>query len=189
MLDRADIRVAASLGARLLDNDRCEFRVWAPQRDRVTLHIVAPNERRVTLEKNANGYHEAIVDDCREGTRYLFDLGGTERPDPASRSQPDGVHKASEVIGSDFEWHDEGWTGIALEDYVLYELHVGTFTDEGTFDAVIPHLDALKDLGITAVELLPVAQFPGTRNWGYDGVYIGAAQTSYGGARALKRLV
>ncbi|HET8774060.1 MAG TPA: malto-oligosyltrehalose trehalohydrolase, partial [Thermoanaerobaculia bacterium] len=108
---------------------------------------------------------------------------------PASRHQPEGVHEASEVIGSDFQWHDQGWTGIPLEDYVVYELHVGTFTEEGTFDAIIPRLPRLKELGVTVVELLPVAQFPGERNWGYDGVYVGAAQASYGGPRALKRLV
>ena len=135
------------------------------------------------------GYHEALVDDCPEGTRYMYVLDGTDRPDPASRLQPDSVHQASAVVGTDFEWHDHGWTGVALEDYVVYELHVGTFTAEGTFDAIISKLDDLKELGITAVELLPVAQFPGTRNWGYDGVYVGAAQNSYGGPRALKRLV
>ncbi len=178
-----------SLGARLLDGNRCEFRVWAPQRERVELHITAPRERRVPLQKNKFGYHEAVVEDCAEGTRYLYVLDGEERPDPASRLQPDGVHAASAVVGSDFEWHDEGWRGVALEDYVVYELHVGTFTEEGTFDAAIARLDDLKELGITAVELLPVAQFPGERNWGYDGVYVSAAQNSYGGPRALKRLV
>ena len=178
------------VGARLLEDGRCEFRVWAPQRERIELHIVAPRERRIAMQKTDVGYHEIIADDCAEGTRYLFALdGGNERPDPASRHQPDGVHQVSEVIGSDFEWHDEHWRGVALEDYVLYELHVGTFTREGTFDAIVPHLDQLKDLGVTAIELLPIAQFPGARNWGYDGTYVGAAQSTYGGPRALKRLV
>jgi maltooligosyltrehalose trehalohydrolase len=178
------------LGARLVAGNRCEFRVWAPERERIELHIIAPRDRRIPMRKTATGYHEAVVEDCPEGTRYLYALDADhEHPDPASRHQPDGVHKASEVVGTDFEWHDEGWTGVALEDYVVYELHVGTFTPEGTFDAVISRLDGLKDLGITAVELLPVAQFPGERNWGYDGTYVGAAQTSYGGPRALKRLV
>jgi len=182
--------IGLSLGARVLEGGRCEFRVWAPSHERVELHIVAPRERRIAMEPAPAGYHEAIVDDCPEGTRYLFALSnGNERPDPASRHQPDGVHAASEVIASDFEWHDRQWTGVALEDYVVYELHVGTFTPEGTFDAVIPRLDELKDLGITAVELLPIGQFPGARNWGYDGTYVGAAQNSYGGPRALKRLV
>ncbi len=183
------VRSGIPLGARLVDRDRCEFLVWAPGRDRIEVHIVAPRDRRIALTKNEAGYHEAIVDRCPEGTRYFFALGDQERPDPASRSQPDGVHEASEVISRDFDWSDAGWKGIALGDYVIYELHVGTFTNEGTFEAVIDRLDHLKDLGITAVELLPVAQFPGVRNWGYDGVYIGAAQNSYGGAKALKRLV
>jgi len=178
------------LGARVLEGGRCEFRVWAPHHERVELHLVAPREQRIAMEPVTAGYYETIVDDCGEGTRYLFALtNGNERPDPASRSQPDGVHAPSEVIGSDFEWHDQQWTGVALEDYVVYELHAGTFTPEGTFDAIIPRLDELKDLGVTALELLPIAQFPGERNWGYDGTYVGAAQSSYGGARALKRLV
>ncbi|HEY8134260.1 MAG TPA: malto-oligosyltrehalose trehalohydrolase, partial [Thermoanaerobaculia bacterium] len=107
----------------------------------------------------------------------------------ASRYQPESVHGPSEVVSRDFDWHDAQWKGIALEDHVIYELHVGTFTLEGTFEAIIPKLDALKDLGITAIELLPIGQFPGTRNWGYDGVYISAAQNSYGGPLGLKRLV
>jgi maltooligosyltrehalose trehalohydrolase len=181
--------VGISLGAKLLDGNRCEFRVWAPKHDRVELHIVAPRDRRVALTKDVSGYHSAVVDDCAEGTRYVFAVNGQERPDPASRYQPEGVHRPSEVVGSEFEWHDRDWSGIALEDYVVYELHVGTFTDEGTFDAIIGKLDHLKALGITAVELLPVAQFPGERNWGYDGTYVNAAQVSYGGPRALKRLV
>ncbi|HYO77271.1 MAG TPA: malto-oligosyltrehalose trehalohydrolase [Thermoanaerobaculia bacterium] len=177
------------LGARLIAQNRCEFRVWAPEHERVELHIVAPQDRRVAMQKTETGYHEATVD-CGEGTRYMYVLdGGSERPDPASRLQPEGVHGPSEVVGESFDWNDEGWTGVALEDYVIYELHVGTFTEEGTFDAIIPRLDDLKSLGITAIELLPVAQFPGTRNWGYDGVYVGATQESYGGPRALKRLV
>ncbi|HKO56908.1 MAG TPA: alpha-amylase family glycosyl hydrolase, partial [Thermoanaerobaculia bacterium] len=174
------------LGARLLDAKRTEFRVWAPHRERVELHIVAPREQRVAMTKR-DGYHEAVVE-SGEGTRYFFTLDGTDRPDPASRYQPEGVHGPSEVVGSDFEWHDAEWRGLPLQDYVVYELHVGTFTDEGTFEAVIPRLDELKELGITAVELLPVGQFPGERNWGYDGVYVGAAQASYGGVRGLERL-
>lgn len=176
------------LGAHLVGADRCEFRVWAPDVERVELHIVAPHERRVPMAKNAAGYCEAIVDGCGEGTRYFFSLDGTDRPDPSSRLQPDGVHAASAVVAEEFAWHDREWRGLPLEDYIIYELHVGTFTDEGTFDAVIPHLDSLKELGITAIELLPIAQFPGNRNWGYDGVYVSAAQNSYGGPSGLKRL-
>src|SRR3954468_9136267 len=177
-----------ALGANLIETGRCEFRIWAPQIDLVELHIVAPDDRHVPLKKNVRGYHEAVVD-AGAGTRYFFVINGTDRPDPASRLQPEGVHGPSEVVPREFEWHDGDWRGVPLEDYVVYELHVGTFTQAGTFDAVIDHLDALKNLGITAVELLPVAQFPGNRNWGYDGVYIGAAQNSYGGPSGLKRLV
>jgi len=177
-----------TLGTTVIAPGRTEFRVWAPHRERVELHLIAPRDERIAMTKTDDGYFEVIAD-CGEGGRYKFSLNGAEWPDPASRSQPDGVHAASEVIASDFEWNDDGWTGVPLEEHVVYELHVGTFTQEGTFDAIIPRLDDLKSLGITAVELLPIAQFPGSRNWGYDGVYVGAAQNSYGGPRGLKRLV
>jgi maltooligosyltrehalose trehalohydrolase len=177
------------LGAMPLGDGRCLFRVWAPQHERVDVHITAPEDRRLPLVKNDAGYHEATVDNVAPGARYLFALGDNEWPDPASRSQPEGVHKPSEVLARDFDWQDNGWRGIALEDLVVYELHVGTFTAEGTFDAAVARLDHLRQLGITAVELLPIGEFPGSRNWGYDGVYVGAAQSSYGGPLALKRFV
>jgi maltooligosyltrehalose trehalohydrolase len=176
------------LGANLVGPERCEFRVWAPSIEDVELHIVAPSERRVPMTKDERGYHGADVE-CGEGTRYFYAVRGTDRPDPASRLQPEGVHGASEVVGRAFEWRDEAWRGVAIEELVVYELHVGTFTAAGTFDAAIDKLDELRELGVTAIELLPIAQFPGHRNWGYDGVYIGAAQASYGGPRGLKRLV
>ncbi|MEA2489513.1 MAG: maltooligosyltrehalose trehalohydrolase [Acidobacteriota bacterium] len=187
--DERAVPFGLPLGARMINDGRCEFRVWAPSRESVDVHIVAPDDRRVPLRKMKDGYHEATVDSVSEGARYFFVIDGNERPDPASRFQPDGVHAASAVMGRDFEWHDDGWRGLELEDHVIYELHVGTFTPEGTFEAVIPYLDRLKELGVTAVELLPIAQFPGERNWGYDGTFMGAAQASYGGPRALKRLV
>src|SRR5947209_10071418 len=150
------------LGANLIAPGRCEFRGLAPEIEAIELHIVAPDDRRIALTKNARGYHEVTID-ARAGTRYFFNVGGNDRPDPASRLQPEGVHGPSQVVAREFEWHDANWTGVALDDYVIYELHVGTFTREGTFDAVITHLDQLKELGITAIELLPVAQFPGGR--------------------------
>ncbi len=180
--------LGANLTVPVNGDGRCEFRVWAPHVEKIELHIVAPQDRRIALTKNARGYHEALVD-AGAGTRYFFIIDGRDRPDPASRLQPDGVHGASEVVPRDFEWHDAGWHGVPLEDYVIYELHVGIYTHKGTFDAIIAHLDELKDLGITAVELMPIGQFPGMRNWGYDGVFIGAAQHSYGGPLGLKRLV
>src|SRR6266571_5204332 len=178
-----------ALGATLLDGGCCEFAVWAPYHASVELHIVGAQERRLPMRRDEHGYFSAIVDDAPAGTLYFFTIGGVDRPDPASRLQPQGVHGPSEVVAREFEWHDDDWRGIALEDFVIYELHVGTFTPDGTFDATIPRLDALKELGVTAIELLPIAQFPGSRNWGYDGVYIGAAQSTYGGPLALKRLV
>jgi len=177
----------SDLGAKVIAPGRCQFRVWAPKRERVELRIIAPYDRIIPMERTS-GYHEATVD-ARPGARYYYLLDGIQRPDPASRFQPEGVHGASEVVDSAFDWHDAAWKGVALEDYVIYELHVGTFTPEGTLDAIIPKLDRLRDLGITAIELLPIGQFPGTRNWGYDGVYICAVQNSYGGPLALKRLV
>jgi maltooligosyltrehalose trehalohydrolase len=179
-----------SLGATCLGQGRCRFLVWAPRAQKVEVRLVWPVERLVPLEKNSQGYHHAIVENVEPSTQYLFRLDGdTERPDPASRSQPGGVHAPSELVSADFPWNDACWFGLPLEDYILYELHVGAFTSEGTFDAVIPHLGSLKELGITAVELMPVAQFPGNRNWGYDGTYPYAVQNSYGGPQGLKRLV
>jgi maltooligosyltrehalose trehalohydrolase len=136
------------------------------------------------------GYHQMVVENIGPGTRYKYRLSPRkEFPDPVSRYQPEGVHGPSQVIDPDFVWHDENWFGLPIEDYVIYELHVGTFTPEGTFDAAISHLDDLSDTGITAVEIMPVAQFPGARNWGYDGVFLFAVQNSYGGPEGLKKLV
>jgi maltooligosyltrehalose trehalohydrolase len=131
-----------------------------------------------------------VAEEVEPGSLYLYRLNGMkERPDPASRFQPQGVHGPSQVSNPYFPWEDRGWLGIPLQDHILYELHVATFTPEGTFESIVPHLDELRDLGITAVELMPVAQFPGDRNWGYDGAYPFAVQNSYGGPRGLKKLV
>ncbi len=179
-----------SPGATILRAGKCQFVVWAPQVSQIELHLVAPEDKLIPLKRGPDGYHEAIVDGVEAGSRYFFLLDGErERPDPASRLQPEGVHGPSEVVDQTFAWQDSGWYGIPLSQYVIYELHVGTFTAEGTFDAVIAHLDELKNLGITAIEILPVAQIPGDRNWGYDGAYLFAAQNSYGGPHGLKRLV
>jgi maltooligosyltrehalose trehalohydrolase len=178
------------LGANYMGNGRCSFLVWAPFAKRLDVRFTAPEERSVPLQKTDSGYFHAIVENVRPGARYLYKFDtGTERPDPASRFQPEGVHAASAVIDPSFEWRDHAWSGLPLRDYIFYELHVGTFTREGTFDAIIPHLPGLRDLGITAIELMPVAQFPGERNWGYDGVLPFAVQNSYGGPAGLKRLV
>ena len=147
--------------------------------------------RRVPMQRDAGGYWSATVDQTPAGTRYRYRLDGkAERPDPASFSQPEGVHGPSAVVDHRaFAWEDQAWAGLPLERYVLYELHVGTFTPEGTFDAVIPRLAELRELGVTALEIMPVAEFPGARNWGYDGTYPYAVHRAYGGAEGLKRLV
>ena len=172
-----------------LKDGGCSFRVWAPDADHVDLRILGPADRLVSLERKDGGYREAIVADAAPGTRYCFHVDGRDLPDPASRYQPEGVHGPSQVVDSSFPWQDAAWQGLDLDRFVLYELHVGAFTRQCTFDAVIPHLQRLKDLGVTAIELMPVAQFPGSRNWGYDGASPFAVQNSYGGPAGLKRLV
>ncbi len=179
------------LGALYDGNSACTFRVWAPFARSMSLKLLHGVERIVRLERETGGYWKAIVNGIAPGTRYLFRLNEEkERPDPASRSQPDGVHGASEVVDPGaFSWTDDTWKGVPLKDLIIYELHVGAFTDEGTFQKALSRLGHLKDLGVTALELMPVSQFPGTRNWGYDGVYPYAPQNSYGGVEGLKSLV
>jgi maltooligosyltrehalose trehalohydrolase len=179
-----------TLGAVYDSSGPCRFRVWAPQADTVAVHVVFPQDRMIPLSKDRRGYHGAQCDGLEPGTRYYYRLQATtERPDPASRFQPEGVHGPSELVDSRFTWQDRHWHGLPLDRYVLYELHVGTYTTQGTFEAVVEHLDDLQALGITALELMPAAQFPGSRNWGYDGVYPFAVQNSYGGPSGLKHLV
>ncbi|MBN1188422.1 MAG: malto-oligosyltrehalose trehalohydrolase [Dehalococcoidales bacterium] len=173
-----------------LENGRCRFHVWAPHIDRLDLHLVSPDNRTIPLVRDPDGDHSVVLDSIKPGFRYFYRLDReNEYPDPASRYQPEGVHGPSQVVSPHFSWKDSGWQGIPLKDYVIYELHTGSFTPEGTFQAVIPFLDELKDLGISAIELMPVAQFPGERNWGYDGVFPFAVQNSYGGPEGLKLLV
>ncbi len=180
-----------SLGAVYLGEGRCRFEVWAPLAERVAVHVVRPRECVVELDRRERGYYRGVLHGVEPGSRYFYLLDGKkERPDPASRYQPEGVHGPSQVVdGSTFVWSDAGWSGVLLPDLVIYELHVGTFTPEGTFTAAIPHLWELKKLGVTAVEIMPVAQFPGHRNWGYDGVYPFAVQNTYGGPDGLRQLV
>ncbi len=178
------------IGAEWLGGGRVRFRVWAPLAKKAEVLVAVPVERRIPLEAAGAGHFEAVADGLAPGARYFFRLDDREeRPDPASRSQPDGVHRASEVVESAFPWRDAGWRGIALPDHVFYEIHIGTFTPEGTFDAAAGRLDDLRALGVTAVELMPVAQFPGARNWGYDGVHPFAPQNTYGRSAGLKRFV
>ncbi|HYY25946.1 MAG TPA: malto-oligosyltrehalose trehalohydrolase, partial [Candidatus Udaeobacter sp.] len=179
-----------SVGAHCLSNNRCFFRVWSPLASNIDLLLLDSRGRSVSLQKTADGYFHVEVENVSPGALYRYRIDNNkERPDPASRYQPQGVHGPSQVIDPAFQWEDSCWFGLPLRDYIIYELHVGTFSSEGTFEAIIPHLADLKALGITAVELMPVAQFPGDRNWGYDGVYPFAPQNSYGGPYGLKQLV
>jgi maltooligosyltrehalose trehalohydrolase len=180
----------STLGAVLFNEQQCRFEVWAPRVKQVEVRVVAPQERTILLQKDARGNHRGETDGLDPGARYFYRLdSGADRPDPASRYQPLGVHGPSEIVDGHFDWSDQNWNGLALENYILYELHLGTFTAEGTFAAAAAKLDHLQALGITAVELMPLGQFPGSRNWGYDGAYLYAVQESYGGLQGLKRFV
>ena len=174
-----------SLGATPLDGGRTLFRVWSHDA-RPALRVRGAEHE---MEDEGLGVWAATVD-ARAGDDYAYVVGGRELPDPCSRFQPQGLRGPSRVVDPRaWTWSDASWNGVALEELVIYELHVGTFTGEGTFDAVIPHLRELRELGVTAIELMPVADFPGRRGWGYDGVYLWAAHEAYGGPDALQRLV
>lgn len=162
--------------------------IWAPLAEKVT---VVTNNEDIPLTKGTYGYWQSSSDKIKEGTRYKVKVDDQQPfPDPTSLSQPDGVHGESEVINLNrFQWSDTKWNNLPLEEYIIYELHTGTFTEEGTFASLEDKLDYLKELGINAIEIMPVAQFPGSRNWGYDGVFPFAVQNSYGGPEGLQRLV
>jgi maltooligosyltrehalose trehalohydrolase len=168
------------------------FAVWAPHAKRVSVRTVggaAVDER--PLARDDDGVFSALIAGIDAGTDYFYRLDGArDRPDPVSRHQPDGVHGPSRVVDPGaFRWTDAGWRTPELADVVLYELHVGTFSAAGTFDGVVADLPRLRELGAGAVELMPVAEFPGGRNWGYDGVHPYAPQSTYGGPDGLRRLV
>lgn len=151
-----------NLGAIPLREGSCSFRVWAPRCERLEVRLVAPGELLVPLQKGRAGYFQGVVAGVGPGARYFYRLDGAkDRPDPASRFQPEGVHGPSQVAAAGFAWEDQGWCGPDLRDYAIYELHVGAYSPEGTLAAIIPHLEELRELGITALELMPVAQFPG----------------------------
>ncbi len=179
------------LGARPLPDGACEFLVWAPNAKSLTLHLLGRMDESIAMERLGRGYYHAVAQGASVGDHYLYRLpDGRELPDPASRFQPKGVHGPSEIVDTfTFGWTDQTWKGRSIESSIFYELHVGTYTREGTFDALIPHLPELVKLGVTTLELMPLAQFPGSRNWGYDGVYPFAPQNSYGRPEALRRLV
>jgi len=192
MMLRSNVPSRTELGARYRGNGQCYFQVWAPLAEKVEVHISGSSSSDIWIPMKPRncGYHEIMAEKVFPGSIYRYRLDGKkELADPASQFQPQGVHGPSQIVDPSFAWGDGAWSGLPLQSYILYEIHVGTFTREGTFDAIIPRLNALVELGVTAIELMPVAQFPGNRNWGYDGVFPFAVQDSYGGPFELKRLV
>jgi maltooligosyltrehalose trehalohydrolase len=188
-----DVPADAELGARALPTGGVQFLVWAPSADRVEV-VDADGDVLAELAPHARGYHCGELPDAGPGLRYRYrlhraDAPAVDRADPASRWQPDGLHGPSAVDDPSFTWTDGAWRNRPMREQVLYELHVGTFTPEGTFDAIVDRLPTLRELGVTTLELMPVWQFPGERNWGYDGVLPYAVQHSYGGPAGLRRLV
>lgn len=167
------------------------FRLWAPGAQHVELLLGAENTRALSLGRRNDGWFELLTNEAGPGTFYQYQIdGGIKVPDPASRRQPDDVHGPSQVVDpQSFHWHDEQWTGRPWHEASIYELHVGTFSPAGTFAGVQERLDYLADLGVTAIELMPVSDFPGRRNWGYDEVLPFAPDGSYGSPDDLKRLV
>ncbi|MDP8267026.1 MAG: malto-oligosyltrehalose trehalohydrolase [Candidatus Aceula meridiana] len=179
------------VGSWYREDKSCEFTVWAPSKNSIEVKVLSPQKLTVKLQKNKEGYWHGKVSNILPESIYLYVVDGNlERPDPASFYQAEGVHEPSCIINhSSFQWKDQDWKGVPLEEMIMYELHVGTFTQQGTFDGIIQKLDYLKELGINAIEIMPVSQFPEGRNWGYDGVYPFAVQNTYGGPEKLKRLV
>lgn len=163
------------------ENGQTHFSVWAPNADQISVEMV-DSGNKISLHKQPSGYHTGTLDGAKTGDRYFYRVdGGPKRPDPASRFQPDGVHGPSEIISAaDYHWTDEDWMCPKRDDLIIYELHIGTFTNEGTFIAGKERLDELVELGVTAIELMPVAACAGRWNWGYDGVALFAPMDAYG---------
>jgi len=179
-------------GAELSANGATRFRLWAPGARQVEIELgTRDGAARFPMSAREDGWYESVIPNTPAGTRYAYRIdGGLRVPDPASRSNPDDVHAPSAVVDPEaFAWHDGDWRGRPWEEAVIYELHVGTFTPEGTFAGAIDKLDYLAELGVTALEIMPVADFPGHRNWGYDGVLPYAPDAAYGTPDDLKRLI
>lgn len=201
---RTDLQV--NLAGATMRGSQVEFRVWAPAAPRVWLKlwrggVAEPQEialRRLgsadfgmpDLAEDTDMDTWVVVTEAAPGDLYQYAIKDRSIPDPVSRYLPEGVHGRTAIVDPDaFQWTDRDWRGMPLRDFVIYELHVGTFTPAGTFDSAIEKLDYLRDLGITAIEVMPVNAFPGKHNWGYDGVGLYAVQESYGGPEAFKRFV
>lgn len=178
------------VGASLNKNGQCTFTVWAPLCSSVSVVLNTSPEVTWPMEKRAFGYWCVTISHVTPGMQYWYKIDDELiRPDPASRWQPQGVHAASAIVNTEFNWTDTEWQGIELTEMIIYELHTGTFTPAGTFQGIISKLNYLQSLGITAIEIMPIAQFPGHHNWGYDGVFPFAIHNEYGATTDLKQLV
>lgn len=178
-----------SIGINFNKNGSAEVSIWAPLVQKVAVELPG-KKTAITLTKDDFGYWKTITDQVKPGDLYKIAAGEKQYPDPASLSQSEGVHGFSKAVNLyDFKFNDTGWKNLPLEEYIIYELHTGTFTPEGDFASIEKKLDYLKELGINAIAIMPVSQFPGNRNWGYDGVFPYAVQDSYGGAKGLIHLV
>lgn len=182
-----DSKRTTPLGVTIAD-DKVQIRVWAPHAKNVICRTYQPDVD-ILLTPQVHGYWYAESTRIAAEQRYHFIVDGEALPDPASRSQPEGVHEPSAVVDLRFDWTDQNYQCPSLRDFIIYELHIGAFSPTHDFNGVVERLPYLRNLGITAIEIMPVAQFPGERNWGYDGTFLFAVQHSYGGALGLQRLV
>ncbi len=193
----SDAFVGSQLGADPVSASQTRFSVWAPKAKRLHVELIGRNSDSETvvasysLQRDKTGFFSGIVDNCPAGTLYRFRLDDQPgRPDPRSRFQPFGVHGPSQVVDANsFRWSDQDWRGVQKRNLVIYELHVGSFTEQGTYTSATERLDELKRLGVTAIELLPLAQTPGRWNWGYDGVNYFAPRNTFGTPDELKAFV
>ncbi len=177
-----------TFGVHYVNSKEAEFKLWSPFNDKIALNLIDSGKKLLMERKGSEIL--SCTSPIRRGERYKYELGGVSYPDPASYFQPEGVHGPSQVIDhSEYKWVNDTWKGLHLEDYVIYELHTGTFSPEGTYRGIEGKLNHLSDLGITCIEIMPVGQFPGTRNWGYDVVSPYAPQNTYGTVKDLKHLV
>jgi maltooligosyltrehalose trehalohydrolase len=176
------------MGAQYLGHKKCRFSVWAPLANEISLHL---DSQKIPLKKQKNDVFSTVVHNVLPGALYYYSINGENTfPDPCSHYQPKDVFGPSAVVDhSSFAWRDSAWKGSTLEQMIIYELHIGTFTKQGTFSAAQAKIPYLKELGITAVEIMPIAQFPGKYNWGYDGVFPYAVESSYGTPENFRNFV
>ena len=179
-------------GAALRPDGVTAFAIWAPGKTEGALKLYRPDgDLCLPMQRSDDGWFRVETDQAKAGSLYAYDFGdGIDYPDPASRRQPEGVHGPSEVVDpAAYDWQDGGWRGRPWRDAIVYELHIGTFSPTGDYAGIEAKLDYLADLGVTVIELMPIAAFPGDRGWGYDGAYMFAPQVTYGPPDALKRLI